>query len=374
MRRNRSQQTNSGRHTPRVLVVAPSPTARGGIASVVHLHTKMSVWREMQCRLLPTFFDGSAAKKIGSAVLAYARAPFAVGAADLVHIHVAGQRSLLRKLPIVAVARFLGKPLIVHVHAHSTASLFQKTPGWAVRYVLGGADRVIALSESWAREIRVQLPNAHVGVIPNPVYSGVADGECWPRKPVILFAGKLEPRKGYDLLLDAAPAILASHPEVEFWFAGHGELDRAVSKAEQLGISSSVRLLGWTDNETLTRLYREACAFCLPSFNEGVPMAVLEAMANGTPVVCTPVGGLPQLIRNGHNGLFCSVGDPDSIAERINALLDDSALASSIAAEALRTATRSNGIDVVETQLRNLWLAMGDCPSPSSAAEMRLDI
>ena len=373
MKLSPGQSMNADRHIPRVLVVAPSPEARGGIASVVHLHMKMSVWREMRCRLLPTYFDGSASKKISSAAFAYARAPFAVGIADLVHIHVAGESSLLRKLPIVGVARLFRKPLIVHVHAHSTASLFDKTPAWAVRYVLGGADRVIALSESWAREIRGRLPDAYVEVIPNPVNSCVTGGESRPRKRAVLFAGKLEPRKGYDLLLDAAPAVLARHPEVEFWFAGHGELDRASAKAEQLGISSSVRLLGWTDQEALSQLYREALVFCLPSYNEGVPMAVLEAMSNATPVVCTPVGGLPQVITDGHNGLFCSVGDPVSIAEKLNLLLDDSALADRVAVEAQRTAVHSNGRDIVEARLRNLWLRLSRHSDAPFAAELEPD-
>lgn len=345
----------------RVLVVAPATTARGGIASVVRLHTKMSVWREMNCRMFVTFVDGSAAKKIGVAALAYARAPFAIRGSDIVHIHLAGQNSLLRKLPIVAVARLFRKPLIVHMHAHSTDSMFEKTPGWAVRYVLGGADRIIALSESWASQIRKRMPDAEVEVIPNPIQSGLKDDDMRPRESAILFAGKLEPRKGYDVLLDAAPAILAKHPDVEFWFAGHGELDRAAAKAKQLGITSSVRLLGWTKDEALGELYRKARVFCLPSYNEGVPMAVLEAMANGAPVVCTPVGGLPQLIVDGHNGLFCTAGDPRSIADKITLLLENSALADNIATEGMRTVERSNGLEFIERKLRNLWLSITSC-------------
>lgn len=359
MRAALTGKSKSARHYPRVLVVAPAPTARGGIASVVHLHTTMSLWREMKCRLLPTFFEGSAASKVGNALFAYARAPFAIGGSDLVHIHVAGQSSLLRKLPIVALARCFRRALIVHIHAHSTESLFEKTPGWAVRYVLGKADRVIALSESWANEIRMRIPNAEVEVIPNPVQSCLIGSDIRSRKSAVLFAGKLETRKGYDLLLDAAPAILANHPGVEFWFAGHGDLDRAAARAQQLGISSSVRLFGWIDSEALGKLFREVRVFCLPSYNEGVPMAVLEAMANAAPVVCTPVGGLPQLIVDGHNGLFCSVGDASSVAAKINLLLDNSAVAGSIAAEGMRTAAQLNGLDVVERKLRNLWLTIG---------------
>jgi polysaccharide biosynthesis protein VpsI len=353
------KQPKTHRSLPRVLVVAPATTARGGIATVVLLHTKMSLWAEMNCRLLTTFSDGGAVGKLAAAASAYLRAPFAITASDLVHIHVAGQSSLLRKLPIAAVARLFRKPLIVHIHAYSPESIFEQTPQWAVRCVIGGAVRVIALSHSWADEIQTRFPHAQVQVIPNPVEIPSTGSSTPPRKSVILFAGKLEKRKGYDLLLEAAPAILAKHPEVGFWFAGHGELDKAAAKAERLGIRSSVRLLGWTDNKALNELLREVRVFCLPSFNEGVPMAILEAMANGAPVVCTPVGGLPQLIVDGQNGFFCSVGDPKSIAEKITVLLNDPELAGRIAAEGVLTAQRSNGIDLVEEKLRDLWLSLG---------------
>jgi glycosyltransferase involved in cell wall biosynthesis len=350
---------NHIRKHPRVLIVSPATTARGGIASVVRLHTKMNVWREMNCRLLPTFFDGGIAQKALAAAIAYIRAPFAIAGSDLVHIHVAGESSLLRKLPIVVLARLQQRPLIIHVHAHSMESLFERTPAWAVRYALGGAHRVVALSESWARAIKSCVPGANIEVIPNPVQPVAEACGTQDRKLAILFVGKLEPRKGYDLLLEAAPTILQRFPQVEFWFAGHGELCEAARKSEQLGITSSVRLLGWTNENALGKLYREARVFCLPSYNEGVPMSVLEAMANGVPVVCTPVGGIPQLIVDDRNGLLCSVGSPDSIAEKVIRLLNSPAFAESVAAEGLRTAKRSNGIEEVETKLRKLWQAIG---------------
>jgi glycosyltransferase involved in cell wall biosynthesis len=96
-------------------------------------------------------------------------------------------------------------------------------------------------------------------------------------------------------------------------------------------------------------------------------------MANGVPVVCTPVGGLPQLIVDGHNGLFCALGNPGSVADKITLLLENSALSSSIAKEGMSTVERSNGIEVVEKKLRNLWTSIDRRGASTHRSELSVD-
>ena len=347
---------------PSVLVVAPGARTRGGIASVVRLHQASPVWREMDCELLSTYDDSGTARKLWAALRAYLRLPRKLLGRDIVHIHLAAQLSLLRKLPIVVVARLFGKKLIVHVHASSPESLFESTPGWAVRYVFESADTVLALSKSWAALIRKQLPRTNVRVLPNPVMQSPAPKPYACRGRVVLFVGKLEERKGYRTLLEAAPFVLKRHPEVQFWFAGHGELAEAAMQAERLGITASVRLLGWTDPDELSALYQDASVCCLPSFNEGLPMCVLEAMSHGAPVVCTPVGGLPELIEDGRTGLFAAAGDPASIAGKIGILLDDPERASEMAQAAQQQIQQTCGLAVVTESLRKIYFELAGQP------------
>lgn len=348
---------------PKVLVVAPGLTSRGGINSVLRVHRTLPVWLEMNCDFLSTHKDGSLFRKILEAVFAYVRAPLKIARADLVHLHLAGQVSLLRKVPIVAAARMCGKSVIVHVHASSPESLFRSTPSWAVRFVLGRADCILALSNSWASVIRDHLPAAKIFVVPNPVLDFLPRAKNPNRERIVLFVGKLEPRKGYMTLLDAVPAVLQRYPEVQFWFAGHGDVERAQEQAGRLGITSAVRLLGWTEPGALADLYQEAFALCLPSQNEGVPMSVLEAMSHGLPVVCTPVGGLPELITDGYNGLFATVGDPASVADKILRLLDDPEYADRIAETGRRTVQQLCGASVVAEKLRQIYWSFGCKPA-----------
>jgi glycosyltransferase involved in cell wall biosynthesis len=318
----------------------------------------MPLWREMNCELLSTFVDGSPLRKALMAVQAYLLAAFKIAKSDIVHIHLAGQVSLLRKLPIAVAVRLFRKILVVHIHAFSPESLFESTPTWAVRVVLGRAHRIIALSEGWAQIIRVHLPNADVSVIPNPVLTCEVTRPSFEQRRIILFVGKIEPRKGYIKLLQAAPAILKKYPDVEFWLAGHGELDRAAEEAARLDIAGSVRLLGWTEPGTLNALYQQSAIFCLPSYGEGVPMSVLEAMSHGCPVVCTPVGGLPEIIVDGENGLFAKVGDAVSVGERILRLLEDPPYARSIGCEGRRTIRRVCGAEIVEKSIQQLYQSL----------------
>jgi glycosyltransferase involved in cell wall biosynthesis len=340
---------------PRVLVVAPGPRGRGGIDSVVGLYKGSDLWNEMNCRMLATYNDKSLTRKLLAALRCYLHAPAALMGVDIVHIHMAGENSLLRKLPILLLAKLSRKRVIVHIHAFSEESLFMKTPRWAWEYSLRAADRVIALSPSWATIIRRHAAYAEVVVVPNPVkVFAPASGKRHSLLRV-LFVGKLEVRKGYDTLLAAAAIVLKEFPEAEFWFAGHGELNEAREQAVRLGISSKVRLLGWIAERELQAIYSQVDVFCLPSHNEGVPMSMLEAMSHTIPVVCTPVGGVPDVIVDGTNGLIVEPGSPGSVAAGIVRLFRDSELAGTIGRLGHKTVQETCGIDAVTTQMAAIY-------------------
>jgi glycosyltransferase involved in cell wall biosynthesis len=147
----------------------------------------------------------------------------------------------------------------------------------------------------------------------------------------VLYVGKLEPRKGYDTLIRAAALVQNEFPHTDFWFAGHGQMDDARSLAEHYGVSSRVRLLGWVTAVELEQIFSEVDLFCLPSHNEGVPMSMLEAMSHSLPVICTPVGGIPDIIEDGKTGLLVDPESAESVAEGILRLLRDKELVASIA-------------------------------------------
>ncbi len=345
--------------TPSLLVIGPGPQGRGGIGSVIRMHQKTAAWRRMNAQLLSTYDDRSTAHKVYSALRAYFLAPFRIMAADLVHIHLAAQISLMRKLPFVWVARVLHKPIVVHVHAATEETLFVETPRLAVRFVFQSATRVVALSQSWAALIRKHIPSAQVVVVPNPVmrYNPAAEqaAHVAGSAPVILAVGKLDARKGYRDLLAAAVEVLREFPSAQFWFAGHGEVEEARAVAMQLGIAASVRLLGWVDSQALESIYRQSSMLVLASYGEGVPMSVIEAMSHAVPVVCTPVGGVPEWVIDGQNGLLLHPGDVPALTAQILRLLREPALARSLGAAGLATVQERCTVEMVSDDLEALY-------------------
>ncbi len=124
------------------------------------------------------------------------------------------------------------------------------------------------------------------------------------------------------MLLRAAPAVLLRHPTARFVFAGEGPLRSKLERlCRHLGVEGAVDLLGL--RKDVPDLMRRASLFVRPSYLEGMPLTVLEAMASGLPVVATPAGGTPEILHDGLQGYLVPVGDEDKLSEAIIRVLDD---------------------------------------------------
>jgi glycosyltransferase involved in cell wall biosynthesis len=136
--------------------------------------------------------------------------------------------------------------------------------------------------------------------------------------------GRLSVEKGVDIFLNAAAHVLAQIPDARFVVAGDGP-DRAKLDAliDELGIRGSVRLLGRRDD--MPSVYASLDVMVSASRREGLSIAILEGMASRLPLVATPVGEIPAVIRNGRTGVIVPVEDPEALAEAIIGLLQDSA-------------------------------------------------
>lgn len=351
-----STKTGISSKKPAVLVIGPGKDARGGISAVISLHAESRFWAKYDCRLLETWDDRSIAAKLWAGLSAALKAPFAFRGRDLVHIHISEQTSFFRKSFFFVLAKLAGKATILHVHAASSDRLFHRGYAGVVRVVLTSADRVIALSPAWAREFRRECPKACVEVIPNPVaVPDAVSEEMKAKTPSVLFAGKLEARKGFSELLRAMAIVVKRIPNATLLFAGHGEIAAARSLAKDLGIESSVVFAGWLRGEEKKIAFEKAHVFCLPSYDEGLPMAVLEAMAYGLPVVSTPVGGIPDLIEPGINGVLVRPGDVPDLAAALIELLSTAGLRRRLGQCARATVEKYYSIDVVSEQIGALY-------------------
>jgi len=145
--------------------------------------------------------------------------------------------------------------------------------------------------------------------------------------PTILYIGRLVPEKGQAVLLEAVALLAGRGQIVNVTLAGDGGLREDLERlAGRLGIAPQVSFPGAVGQEELRALYESASIFCLPSFAEGVPVVLMEAMAMSIPVVSTRITGIPELIEDGHSGLLVAPGRADQLADSLERLLANPSL------------------------------------------------
>jgi colanic acid/amylovoran biosynthesis glycosyltransferase len=159
--------------------------------------------------------------------------------------------------------------------------------------------------------------------------NAAADGTL----PTVLYIGRLVPEKGQAVLLEAFAALAAEGVDARLVLAGEGEVREALeARAAALEIAERVSFLGAVGQDRLHALYSDASVFCLPSFAEGVPVVLMEAMAMGVPVVTTRIAGIPELVEDGRGGLLVAPGRADELAAALRRLLLDAELRHGLAA------------------------------------------
>ena len=121
----------------------------------------------------------------------------------------------------------------------------------------------------------------------------------------------------------AAKRVLKTHPDARFVFGGDGDVPAYEQLADELGIGDRCSFIGWAKGEKKDEAFRNSSMFCLPSKNEGMPMSVLEAMSYGLATIATPVGGIPQVITDGVDGIMFPVDDVDALATKLENLMSD---------------------------------------------------
>jgi glycosyltransferase involved in cell wall biosynthesis len=246
-----------------------------------------------------------------------------------VHVNMAERLSLFRKSAIVVMSRALGVPVVLHLHAAQMPNFYRSLPftlqaltRWvfslpASCVVLGAVAQRFVIDELRVRADRVEVV---INGVPEPTQTRRnAAAETVQR---VLFVGNLLERKGVSELLQALalPGFEASRLEVTL--AGGGDLETYRTKARQLGVDGFVRFAGWADQQQVAHLMARADVLVLPAYDEGLPLVILEALANGVAVVCTPVGEIPSVLTDGVNACFVQPGDVASIAAGLQRVLD----------------------------------------------------
>ncbi len=337
-------QSDARRRT--VFVVAPAGQAGGGMGRIQADLVSLETDRSGRLRFEAVDSRGGGRLLLSPFHLAWAMLRIVTGAARgrlaLVHLNVAERGSVVRKGVLLLTAKLLGVPVLLHLHAAQMFAFYGKLPS-PLRGLVGlmfrSADHCVVLGELWRRWAieELAIPADRVTVVDNGVRCAPE-----PRMPApagapfrLLFLGNLQERKGLADLMRALARPEARDADLVLTVAGGGPVETYQQLAASLGLGERVRFMGWVDQATARRLLAHSDALVLPSYDEGLPLVILEAMATGVPVVCSPVGAIPEVLEDRRTALFAAPGDQAGIAAAVLDLMRDEALQGRLAAEAL---------------------------------------
>lgn len=338
---------------PKVLVVATSRKTRGGITAVVKAHETGSQWKKYHCRWIETHRDGNSVRKILYFIKGFFSFLFFLPSYNVVHVHMA---AVLRKLPFIFIAKLFHKKLIVHLHVPDPNTTILSRKKNLYGYCFKCADIVIALSSQWKQLLTQTYNINNVRVLYNPCPR--VHRQYRMDSKIILFAGTISERKGYHDLLLAFSKIAHLHKDWSIVLLGNGEIHEGKEIARKLGMADQIYFKGWIDGSEKEKEFQEAAIFCLPSYAEGFPMSVLDAWAYGIPVICTPVGGLPDVIQEGKNSLIFNPGDVDKLAEQLLYIIDNDVVRFKLHRASCELSDNVFNVDVINKQLDDIYRSL----------------
>lgn len=329
--RSRGRQAGN---VPRICVVSVDTTggAPGGMATSTQQLVGALSARGVTVITLTNFVDGSVWKRAAAAVKCLFEVGVICRVGDVVHIQVATGLSIERDLCIALLARAKGSWVICQFHGAGQVDDWvngNRVHRWAYRRLTGIADRTFALGPATATRLQKMVKDpGSVRVVGNcvdvPEVAAVIRDEG---VPIIACIGRVGERKGSWDLVIAAEGLVRSGHNFRLVFAGDGEtakLKRVVEASKEL--RGRVTVMGWAGPGEVDALLRSARVVVLPSYKEGLPMVLLEAMARGIPVVASCVGEVADLLSEG-GGLMVPSGDVSGVEAAIAMLLESPQLA-----------------------------------------------
>ena len=364
----RTPQTSLPR--PRVLMIGPLPPPLGGVQLVVGLQLRSSLAREFELHVVdtskrqlrwavenptwktPLYFVRDLSRLIRALVRLRP---------DAALVHAASSLSFLRDWVFMVAARLAGAKVICHYHGtlHARFPSGETRSGRAIgRLLMSAAHRVIvlgptyrrAMGEAWKRDDLAWAPN----MADVPLFRSMAADTPAPwlarGSRAVLFVGRLSAPKGIYDLFDAIPRVIERHPEARFVLVGVAESEAMEpvirAEAERRGIAPRVTFLGCLEGHAKAAAFVTSQMIVVPSWTEGFPLVIPEAMAAGLPVIATGVGAIPDFVTDGEDGFLIAPRDPRALADRICRLLEDEGLRRRISERVRERAPREFAIEV----------------------------
>lgn len=344
-----------------IKVIQLCTAAPGGMRSVVEGYQRDGLFGRWNVELVFTHEFGSTRLKLSRFFtgLGYVCKLLINREIGLLHCHVSMRASFWRKSIFATLARQFKVAVILHIHGGRFRVFYDDQPlvvQHVIRYQLEKADRVLVLSPTWQEFIKSIAPGANVGICRNYVEMPPLAHDTKDRTVInLLFLGFVGNLKGIHDLLAVLPEVVKSHPNLRLRVGGNGEIDYAKDIVEREGLTNYVEFLGWVSGDAKRDLLASADIFVLPSYKEGLPVSLLEAMSYGVPVISTTVGSIPELIDDTVNGFLINPGDRQALQSLLVLLGKDAGLRVEIGDKGRQTILAQYSRQVVLPELEAVY-------------------
>ncbi|HPD58020.1 MAG TPA: glycosyltransferase family 4 protein [Smithellaceae bacterium] len=313
-----------------VLFIAPDISVKGGISTVLEGLIGSKLSHKYNIITVASHIDRSKLRKLIQAVIGLTKTAYYLISKQIaiVHIHGGDLTSIKRKYFYFRLVKLFKKKIIYHFHGASFSEQYPHASlGWKrrIKSLLEDSNIVICLSYSWKTAIINVAPKSNITVVHNAtVLPEIGEKSRKASKTVyITFLGLIGERKGIFDLLEVILRLIMDGRNIHLTVGGNGDIVRLHKEIELQGLKNHVTYAGWIVGDAKDKLLRNTDIFVLPSYGEGMPMSILEAMSYAIPVIATNVGGIPELIKDGESGYLVEPGNLDQLLEKMKKLIAD---------------------------------------------------
>ena len=302
----------------------------------------------------------------------FVKFPFVLvnSSAETVHICGVSYFPFWENAYYMMISRFLEKKVTLHYlgafdQFYEPAGKAQK---YLIRSVLRIPDKIIFLSKKVKKLVEIFIPSDRLCVLPSSVDTSKFDvpGREYPVSEGefrVLFVGGLDPfRKGIYDLLDAASVAVAEFPNLKLVLTGGKSFEAIESRWKGDKLDNLIEYRGWIDEDELPGLYASCDILTLPSYNEGLPYVIIEALSSGLPIIASNAGGMPEVVTDGENGYIIEPGEVSDLADRLCRLAGNPELMKRMSNSNRRKAVESYSLEYVTSELQGIFSALApDC-------------
>jgi len=312
----------------RVIMIGSHLRVTGGITRVVKNYIQAGLNKKTTLEYFPTYYGSNHFVNIIYFLVQFIKLFLKLNVLnkkyDVAHLHMSYRGSFIRKSYIIKLLKNKNIPIVLHMHGSQFKDFYNESSDKRKRQITDALNKVtviLALGEQW-KEYYKSICETEVVSLDNAVFpkQTISDSE---EKIYITTMGVLSQRKGtYDLIEVGAKLKGKIDRKYKFVIAGDGEIEKVKKKINDLDVDDLFFIPGWiSDEKKIEEIYRKSIIYILPSYNEGMPMSILEAMSYGVPIISTDVGSIPSVVEK-DNGFIIKPGDIDDLENKVMKLLN----------------------------------------------------